>query len=144
MSKNISLVLLLVALVGLVACVRVYWGGDQGLMFVWKTQPSFTDTFVYMPEVTALTKEDLVKDHPGIWEELVVMDIVNEEQEAKLAQIRHKRMHRLAKSKSKSGKVADTAKKPAEAAKKGKTSSAIPAEKPAAKTAKVDTKTKQN
>lgn len=120
MSKNLTLILLVVALVGLVALVRVYWGGDQGVMCVWKTQPSFVDTVVYIPEVTALPKEDLVKDHPGVWEQLVVMDLVNEEHEAKLAQIRNKRMRRL--SKVANSKVADP-KKPA-AKESGKTSEA--------------------
>lgn len=110
MSKHVTLILLVVALVGLVALVRIYWGGDQGVMCVWKTQPSFVDTVVYIPEVTALPKEDLVKDHPGVWEQLVVMDLVSEEHEAKLEQIRQKRMHRL--NRSKGAKVAD-AKKPA-------------------------------
>jgi|GEM_PF-4520650 len=115
MSKHLTLILLVVALVGLVALIRVYWGGEQGVMCVWKAQPSFVDTVVYIPEVTALPKEDLVKDHPGVWEQLVVMDLVNEEHEAKLEQIRNKRMRRLAKaahSKTGNSKVAD-AKKPA-------------------------------
>jgi hypothetical protein len=106
MSKHLTLILLVVALVGLVALIRIYWGGDQGVMCVWKTQPSFVDTVVYIPEVTALPKEDLVKDHPGVWEQLVVMDLVNEEHEAKMAQIRQKRMHRFTKT----GKVAEAKK----------------------------------
>ena len=110
MSKHVTLILLVVAFIGLVALVRIYWGGEQGVMCVWKTQPSFVDTVVYIPEVTAMPKEDLVKDHPGVWEQLVVLDLVNEEQEAKLSQIRQKRMHRL--SKGKGTQVAD-AKKPA-------------------------------
>ncbi len=106
MSKNLTLILLVVALVGLVALIRIYYGGDQGVMCVWKAQPSFVDTVVYIPEVTALPKEDLVKDHPGVWEQLVVMDLVNEEHEAKLEQIRNKRMRRFVKT----AKVADAKK----------------------------------
>ena len=114
MSKHLSLVLLLVALIGLIAFVRVYWGGEQGVMFVWKTEPSFTDSFVYVPEVTALAKEDLDNDHPGVWEQLVAMDLINEEHEAKLSQIRQKRMRRLSQLKAdKANKVANNDKKAA-------------------------------
>lgn len=118
MSKNLTLILLVVGLVALVALIRIYWGGEQGVMCVWKAQPAFVDTVVYIPEVTALPKEDLVKDHPGVWEQLVVMDLVNEEHEAKLQQIRTKRMHRLTKPKG--AQVAD-AKKPAKAEAKTET-----------------------
>lgn len=125
MSKHLTLILLVVGFIGLVALIRIYWGGEQGVMCVWKTQPSFVDTVVYIPEVTALPKEDLVKDHPGVWEQLVVMDLVNEEHEAKLAQIRQKRMRRF----SKSAKVAN-AKSPAAKEANGK---------PAAKTTETKT-----
>lgn len=135
MSKHLTLVLLVVAVIGLVAIIRVYWGGEQGVMCVWKTQPSFVDTVVYIPEVTALPKEDLVKDHPGVWEQLVVMDLVNEEHEAKLAQIRQKRMHRF----SKSAKVAD-AKKPAAKEANGKAPAAKTTETKTAATEKTTTK----
>lgn len=135
MSKHLTLILLVVAVIGLVAMVRIYWGGEQGAMCVWKTQPSFVDTVVYIPEVTALPKEDLVKDHPGVWEQLVVMDLVNEEHEAKLDQIRKKRMHRF----SKSAKVAD-AKQPAVKAASSKVPAAKTTETKTAATEKTTTK----
>jgi len=89
-KERVSEIALLILLVALVALIRVYHGGEHGLMVVWKGEPSFTDTIVYVPEMLNLPAQDLKAEHPSVYSQLVAMDILEDNTE--LEQIRARRL----------------------------------------------------
>lgn len=76
MKSHISELVLVVVLVLLVLAVRVYYGGHDGLMIVWKGELGFKDTLVNLPEVMALPKAQLTRDHKSVLWQLEEMGLM--------------------------------------------------------------------
>ena len=79
---------LLAILVLLVSLIRVYYGGDRGIMIVWKGELSFHDTLVNLAEITRTPKEELLKHHRSVLYQLEAMDLI--EQDVELESVRHR------------------------------------------------------
>lgn len=90
-QNKFSELVLVAMLILLVSLVRVYCGGSQGLMVVWKGEPSFEDTVVNLSDLMKLPSEELRKSHPSVHWQLVAMDLL--EDTAELENIRQKRLY---------------------------------------------------
>ena len=73
----------------LVSLVRIYYGGSQGIMVVWKGEPSFKDTVVNLSELMRLPAEELRTNHPSVHWQLVAMDLLEETAELDNVRQRH-------------------------------------------------------
>jgi hypothetical protein len=78
MNRTSELILLLVLLL-LVGFARVYYGGEDGLMFVWKGEFGFKDTLVNLPEILALPPDELAREHPSMLSQLEGMGFFGNE-----------------------------------------------------------------
>lgn len=95
MRSRISEVVLLLCLLILIGLIRVYYGGSQGLMVVWKGELSYKDTFVNLKEILNQPKESLIADHPSVYFQLLGMDVLDDQQDQSRVQtIRRLRLHR--------------------------------------------------
>lgn len=88
-SSRLSEALLVVLLVLLVACMRIYVGGPDGIIWVWKGAPSFNDTVVELKNFQAMPREELKKSHYDVLWQLEDMGFIENLEHAKLRQ--HKR-----------------------------------------------------
>src|SRR5688572_14446721 len=95
MRSRISEVVLLLTLLVLIGLIRVYYGGSEGLMVVWKGDFSFKDTFVNLSEILDQPKESLVSDHPSVYWQLLGMEVLDDTQDqSRVHTIRRLRLHR--------------------------------------------------
>ena len=65
--SEIVLVLLLLVLIGF---IRVYYGSQAGVMFVWKTEFTYKDTVIDLDKVLQESQQDLQKNHPAVYWQL--------------------------------------------------------------------------
>lgn len=90
-SSRVSEVLLLLLLVLLVASMRIYIGGTEGIIWVWKGMPSFTDTVVDLKTFQSMPRDELRKYHHDVLWQLEDMGFVDSLEHAKLKQQHKKR-----------------------------------------------------
>ena len=92
MRSRISELALIAVLILLVALIRIYYGGDRGLMVVWKGEPTFTDTFVDLSEIMKLSPDAIKQGHPAVHLQLVAMDILDDNVELQSVLNRRRRL----------------------------------------------------
>jgi len=68
---------LLLGLVFLLSLVRIYYGGSQGLMVVWKGEPTFQDTLVDVSKMIEMPPNELSEKHRSVLYQLEAMDIID-------------------------------------------------------------------
>src|SRR5271170_4393896 len=73
---RLSEICLLVTLILMIGLIRVYYGGDQGLMVVWKGEFSYKDTLVSVAEFQKMPKQQLLSQHRSVYWQLVSMDVL--------------------------------------------------------------------
>lgn len=79
-SDWISPVLLCILLLVLISASRVYIGGPEGVIFVWKGEFSFNDTIVNIAEYANLPQKELTSQqakHPHVISQMEEMDLLN-------------------------------------------------------------------
>lgn len=81
LKRRSSDIALLLGLAILLSLVRFYYGGDHGLMVVWKGQPDFADTVVNLSEIQQMPIDQLRREHPSVHWQLVAMDIIDDNTE---------------------------------------------------------------
>ena len=86
----VSPVVLCALLLVLISATRVYIGGAEGVIFVWKGGFSFNDTVVNIADYANLTKEELAQ-HPALLTQMEDMDLLNQDFERP---IRRKRIRK--------------------------------------------------
>jgi hypothetical protein len=72
---RVSELLLLILLLVMIGFVRVYYGGETGLIFVWKGQFSYMDTLVNLDEVRKTSRFELQRDRPLMYWQLEEMGL---------------------------------------------------------------------
>jgi len=92
MRARFSELALLGVLVLLLALVRIYYGGDRGLMVVWKGEPTFKDTLVDLPQMMSMPADAIKREHPSVHWQLVAMDILDENVELQSVIDRRRRL----------------------------------------------------
>lgn len=76
-SSEIVLVLILILLF---ACTRIYYGGEQGVMIVWKGELNLSDTLVNLDEMLNMPPQKLLEQHHSIYNQLEDMGMLNTDQ----------------------------------------------------------------
>lgn len=77
MSFKASEILLLLFLLAIVGFTRVYYGGPQGPMFVWKGEFSYKDTLVSLPDFMKIPHEQALIQHPKLVDQLEEMGMID-------------------------------------------------------------------
>lgn len=72
----LSPVVLCILLLVLISAIRVYIGGPEGVVFVWKDELSFTDVVVNIADYANLPRSELAK-HPKLLIQMEEMDLLN-------------------------------------------------------------------
>lgn len=86
-SSEIVLVLMLVLLFG---CIRVYYGGEQAFMIVWKGELSFADTLVSLDDMIKMPRTQLQGHHRSVYYQLEEMGYLDDGHEQLLEHVREK------------------------------------------------------
>ncbi|MBY0550076.1 MAG: hypothetical protein K2W95_22565 [Candidatus Obscuribacterales bacterium] len=86
-SSEIVLVLMLVLLF---TCIRVYYGGEQAFMIVWKGELSFADTLVSLEDMIKMPRTQLQGQHRSVFYQLEEMGYLDDSQEELLQHVRKK------------------------------------------------------
>lgn len=79
--SRVSEIVLFCMLVLLLASMRIYWDTPEGLIWVWKGEPSFTDTVVDLKSLLALPRTELKNHHHDVMWQLEDMGFIEESQE---------------------------------------------------------------
>jgi hypothetical protein len=87
---------LLLGLVLLCSMIRIYYGGAQGLMIVWKGEVTFRDTLVSVSQFEAMPKTELQTQHASVYSQMLAMDLVEDDHDLQV--IRKRREVRRIKS----------------------------------------------
>ncbi len=87
-SSEIVLVLILIILS---ACSRIYYGGEQGFMIVWKGELSFPDTIVSLEDMIKLPQKDLLAAHRSVYYQLEDMGLLENSDQHTLEKVRRKK-----------------------------------------------------
>jgi hypothetical protein len=98
--KGLSELFLAGIMIMLLGLTRIYYGGNEGIIVVWKGHLSLTDTLVNLSETLALPREVLITEHPEVLAQLEEMNLINSGNSSD--ELIYKR--RLAKEKSKHNK----------------------------------------
>ena len=85
---RISELVLIVGLVFLVGLIRIYYGGSQGLMVVWKGDWTFRDTLVNLVSLQNMPREQLLKQHKSVFWQLEAMDLLEDDQDLQVIKSR--------------------------------------------------------
>ena len=85
-----SEIVLVVMLVLLCACIRVYYGGEQVFMIVWKGEVGFADTVVSLEDMLKMPRADLLARHRSVFFQLEDMGFLDESHEQMLEYVRRK------------------------------------------------------
>lgn len=75
-QSRASEILLVIVLIGLVGFTRVYFGGPDGIMVVWKGNFGFADTFVNLGDILNLPPS-AVSEHQDVFYQLQEMGMVD-------------------------------------------------------------------
>jgi hypothetical protein len=76
MASRISEIILLGLLLVIFGFVRVYWGQGYPIMFVWKGEFAYKDTFVNLSEIMKMPSDEIAKNSPNVLWQLEEMGIV--------------------------------------------------------------------
>lgn len=98
-SSEIVLVLMLVLLF---SCIRVYYGGEQAFMIVWKGEMSFADTLVRLEDMIKMPRTQLQGQHRSVFYQLEEMGYLDDSPEELLQHVRKKARARKLQSEGKS------------------------------------------
>lgn len=85
---------LLFFLVLLIAAIRIYVGGPDGIEVVWKGQLDFSDTVVNVDDYSGSPRAEMVVSKPALLSQMEDMGLFDDEDEARLR--RRKRRPRKA------------------------------------------------
>jgi hypothetical protein len=72
----------------LFSVIRIYYGGNQGLMIVWKGEITFNDTLVNLTELEKMPKKDLQREHPAVYWQMLAMDLVEDDHDLEIVRKR--------------------------------------------------------
>jgi hypothetical protein len=72
----VSPIVLCALLIILISATRVYIGGPDGMLVVWKGELSFNETVVNLADYVDLPKSELAK-HPQLFMQMEEMDLLN-------------------------------------------------------------------
>lgn len=72
----VSPIVLGILLIVLISATRVYIGGPDGMIVVWKGELSFNETVVNLADYVNLPKSELAK-HPQLFTQMEEMDLLN-------------------------------------------------------------------
>lgn len=75
-SKSSELLLLALLLV-IVGFTRIYWGGAEGVMVVWKGSFGYQDTFVNLDEFYKIPRKEALAQHAHVVYQLEEMGIAH-------------------------------------------------------------------
>jgi hypothetical protein len=75
-QKLVSDIGLLLVLLLMISLVRVYVGGPQWIILVWKGEMSFKDTVVNLQDLARIPRAELTQLHPKLINQLEEMDLV--------------------------------------------------------------------
>lgn len=106
-SSELVLVLIMVLLF---ACARVYLGGTQGCMFVWKGELNFADTVVSLDDMVRLPAKELLAQHRSVYYQLEDMGFLEESDAAELNKLRKKRPKKVSSAETHTVDEPNTAK----------------------------------
>jgi hypothetical protein len=90
---RLSEIALLLGLILLFSVIRIYYGGSQGLMIVWKGEVSFKDTLVNLTELEKLPKQELQQQHPSVYWQMLAMDLVEDDHDLDIIRKRRQLRH---------------------------------------------------
>jgi hypothetical protein len=88
-----SEIALLAGLVLLFSVIRIYYGGSQGLMIVWKGEISFQDTLVNLDQLERMPKPQLQREHPSVYWQMLAMDLVEDDHDLQIIRKRREVRH---------------------------------------------------
>lgn len=88
-SRSSEIVLVLMLLL-LFSCIRVYYGGEQAFMIVWKGELSFADTLVSLEDMIKMPRTQLQGQHRSVFYQLEEMGYLDDSQEELLQHVRKK------------------------------------------------------
>lgn len=77
MASRASEILLIAVLLVIIGFTRVYYGGADGLMVVWKGEFGYNDTFVNLDDFYKIPHAEAAKEHPGVLFQLEGMGLVD-------------------------------------------------------------------
>jgi hypothetical protein len=80
-------------LVLLFSVIRIYYGGSQGLMIVWKGEVSFQDTVVNLDQLQRMPKSQLQREHPSVYWQMLSMDLVEDDHDLQIIRKRREVRH---------------------------------------------------
>lgn len=75
MTSHRSEIVLGVILLVIVGFVRIYVGGNEGFMMVWKGEFNYNDTLVNLDDIERMSHEEIAKTHPAVLYQLEEMGI---------------------------------------------------------------------
>jgi hypothetical protein len=90
---RLSEIALLLGLVFLFSVIRIYYGGAQGLMIVWKGELSFKDTIVNLSDLERMPKQQLQQEHPSVYWQMLAMDLVEDDHDLDIIRKRRELRH---------------------------------------------------
>jgi hypothetical protein len=75
MTSHRSEIVLGVILLVIVGFVRIYVGGNEGFMMVWKGEFNYNDTLVNLDDIEKMSHDEIAKTHPAVLYQLEEMGI---------------------------------------------------------------------
>lgn len=75
MASHRSEIVLGIILLVIVGFVRIYVGGNEGFMMVWKGEFNYNDTLVNLDDIEKMSHDEIGKTHPAVLYQLEEMGI---------------------------------------------------------------------